>query len=338
MQMPGQKLCTISLHKLKCHLLDHCALKGHCAYSKENYVEQGIQTSKKLLKNCPQSPMLAFTLASRASVQQAVDDIKNWKPDAFKELCEVRDNRRSFTGERYDEGDDAGIQVLSSGITLDGQVTQVNQEAASDIREELLRLCKKEAEATNVTDIGDDIMCGSLWSEGDINNATLQYFLTAQLASGDIVEGEGYELRHIKGKMSSVAEQDGWLLYVEETAKGDVPYVCKCHLFVLVKRPPRAGLNLQLDSFTRRVVLASAYRLERVSSRYETAFDEHAALMCAYTERLCQNVNSPDYSQLECIDLAYVREQLVPTRKIGATGERNEIRRYFMRQHKNIRL
>jgi hypothetical protein len=85
-------------------------------------------------------------------------------------------------------------------------------------------------------------------------------------------------------------------------------------------------------------VLASAYRLEAVSSRYETEFDDHAALTCAYTERLCQNVNSPDYSQIECIDLAYVREQLVPTRKIGASGERDEIRRYFMRQHKNTRL
>jgi hypothetical protein len=162
MQMPGQKLCTITLHKLNCHLLDQCALKAHCAYSKENYVEQGIQTSKKLLKSCPQSPMLAFTLASRTSVQQAVDDIKNWKPDAFKELCEVRDNRRSYAGGRYDEGDNAGIQLLSSGITLDGQVTQVNQEAASDIREELLRLCRKEAAATSVTGITCDITCGSL--------------------------------------------------------------------------------------------------------------------------------------------------------------------------------
>jgi hypothetical protein len=60
--------------------------------------------------------------------------------------------------------------------------------------------------------------------------------------------------------------------------------------------------------------------------------------MCAYTERECHNVNSPDSSQLECIDLADVREQLVPTRKVGALGERDQIRRYFMRQHKNTRM
>jgi hypothetical protein len=270
--MPIQKLCTITLHKLKCHLLDHCALKGHCAYSKENYVEQGIQTSKKLLKSCPQSPMLAFTLASRASVQQAVEDIKNWKPDAFKELGEVRDRSKSFTGERCDEGDDAGNQLLSSGIKLNGQVTQVNQGAASDIEEELLRMCRKEAAAAHVNCIADDIACGSLWSEGDINNSTLQYFLTAQLQSGDIVEGEGYQLRNITGKMTSVAEQDGWLLYVEATPEGEALYVCKCHLFVLVKRPLRAGLTLGLTPSLGGVVLASAHRLERVSCRYETIF------------------------------------------------------------------
>jgi hypothetical protein len=36
--------------------------------------------------------MLAYTLAQRAAVQQAVDDVQNWKPDAFKSAQELRES------------------------------------------------------------------------------------------------------------------------------------------------------------------------------------------------------------------------------------------------------
>jgi hypothetical protein len=162
---------------------------------------------------------------------------------------------------------------------------------AVDMREELCIFICKEVGGENI--FSDDRACGLLWSRNDVMNATIRYHLTAQLASGEILKGEGYANRNIAGKAASVAEQDGWMLYDD----GEAEFVYKCYLFLLVVRKPRVGLRHGVEKATRRFAYARPYRLERVPSPFEnTLLDIPGALMRADTDGVCHDVNSPEYS------------------------------------------
>jgi hypothetical protein len=181
------------------------------------------------------------------------------------------------TGAERNPGDDAGNMLLNKGTLLAG--SDHLEQVAADMREELCLCLCKEARGGDV--FCNDRACGRLWSRNDVMNASIRYHVTAQLASGEIVEGEGYATRDIPGKAPSVAEQDGWMLLDD----GSAQILYKCYIFLLVQRSHRVGLRRGADIVTRRFAYARPYRLERVSSPFEnTLFDDPAALMRANTD------------------------------------------------------